>query len=48
MSRKRFVKLLMSCGIERNRARQFAELMCAAQYSYLFAWISVEWRLCNG
>ena len=26
MSRKRFVKLLISCGIERNRARQFAEI----------------------
>lgn len=48
MSRKRFIKLLMSCGVSRNRAARFAELMQAARLPYLLAWISVEWRLCNG
>ena len=27
MSRKRFIKLLMSCGVGRNQAVRFAELM---------------------
>ena len=48
MSRKRFIKLLMSCGVGRNQAVRLAELTRAARYPYLFAWISVEWRLCNG
>lgn len=48
MSRKRFIKLLMSCGVGRNQAVRLAELMRAARYPYLFAWISVEWRLSNG
>lgn len=42
MTRKRFIKLLMSCEIQRNSARRFAELMCAARYPYSFAWIAVE------
>ena len=29
-------------------AVRLAELMRAARYPYIFAWISVEWRLCNG
>lgn len=45
MTRKRLVKLLMSCGIQRNSARQFADLMCEARYPYYFVWIAVEWRL---
>ena len=48
MRRKRLIKLLMSCGVGRNQAVRFAELMRAARYPYLFAWIAVEWRLCNG
>lgn len=48
MSRKRFIKLLMSCGVGRNQAVRLAELMRAVRYPYLLAWISVEWRLSNG
>lgn len=48
MSRKRFIKLLMSCGVGRNQAVRLAELMQAARLPYLLAWIFVEWRLCNG
>lgn len=39
MSRKRFIKLLMSCGVGRNQAVRLAELMRAARYPYLVAWI---------
>ena len=39
MNRKRFIKLLMSCGVGRNQAVRLAELMRAARYPYLEAWI---------
>ena len=45
MTRKRFVKLLMSCGIQRNSARRFAVFMRETQCPYLFAWISREMTL---
>lgn len=45
MTRKRFIKLLMSCGIQRNSARRLAKITCTARYPYFFAWIVVEWRL---
>lgn len=48
MSRKRFVKLLMSKGVERNNANRIAQAFRKGRWPYEFAWIALEWRLENG
>lgn len=41
MSRKRFIKLLMSCGIQRNKAVKMAEHCKNNNVSYKECWCSV-------
>lgn len=48
MRRKRFVKLLMSKGVERDNANGIAEAFRKGRLPYEFAWIALEWRLENG
>lgn len=48
MSRKRFVKLLMSKGVDRDNADRIAQAFRKGNLPYEFAWIALEWRLENG
>ncbi len=45
ISRKRFIKLLMGCGIQRNDATKFADIVRKTEFSYcpLMAQATVEW-----
>ena len=45
ISRKRFIKLLMGCGIQRNAATKFADIVRKTEFSYcpLMAQATVEW-----
>nr|DAO24962.1 MAG TPA: hypothetical protein [Caudoviricetes sp.] len=44
MTRKRFVKLLMSKGVKRNNANRIAQEFRKGSLPYEFAWIALEWR----
>ena len=44
MTRKRFVKLLMSKGVKRNNANRIAQEFRKGSLPSDFAWIAVEWR----
>ena len=44
MTRKRFVKLLMSKGVKRNNANRIAQELRKGSLPYEFAWIALEWR----
>lgn len=44
MSRKRFVKLLMSIGYSRNKARQTAKRIVQNGTSYLQAWLYLDFE----
>lgn len=44
MTRKRFVKLLMSEGVKRNNANRIAQEFRKGSFPYKFAWIALEWR----
>lgn len=44
MTRKRFVKLLMSKGVKRNNANRIAQEFREGSLPYEFAWIALEWR----
>ena len=48
MTRERFVKLLMSKGVDRNNANRIAQAFRKGSLPYEFAWIALEWRLDNG
>lgn len=48
MTRERFIKLLMSKGVERNDATRIAKEFWKGHWPYEFAWIALEWRLKNG
>lgn len=48
MTRKRFIKLLTSKGVERDNANRIAQESREGQWPYEFAWIALEWRLDNG
>lgn len=48
MTRERFVKLLMSKGVERNNANRLAQEFREGQWPYEFAWFVLELRLGNG
>lgn len=48
MTRKRFIKLLMSKGVERNDANRIAKEFRRGRWSYEIAWIALEWRLEKG
>ncbi len=45
ISRKRFIKLLMGCRIQRNDAAKFADIVRKTEFSYcpLMAQATVEW-----
>lgn len=44
MTRKHFVKLLMSKGVKRNNANRIAQEFRKWSLPYEFAWIALEWR----
>lgn len=47
MTKRRFVKLLMSKGVERNNANRIAQEFREGQWPYEFAWFVLELRLDN-
>ena len=48
MTRKRFIRLLMLKGVERNNANRLAQEFRKGSLPYEFAWIALEWRLEKG